>query len=560
MINYSLNESTGVFIRDDYHRIGYADGAENELLNIINSSTDRSTFSYSLKSKMVDWPTEYHLSRKRHLIVRSIGIKPGDRVLELGCGCGAVTRYLAEIGASVIAVEGELDRAAVAAKRCSEFPNVKIVSDNILDLCLNERFDWILMIGVFEYSQKYGRTSNPQEEYLAITKSHLASNGTLVIAIENKLGLKYINGAGEDHNGNINYGPHDLYDNKDITTWGRGELSRILKECGFNFLHFSGVFPDYKLPKIILDEKIDSCINFRAEELLLYSRSLDYRGQNSRHFDEALAAASFRKNEQLIEFSNSFLVRAKIDSPIDDDSGHLATYYAVDRKNEFCTTTRFSYAEGEVEVERRLIFESDPDLEQLIYVTTDDGSLLPIVHNFSHCVTQYFPGELLGYRFSKALARRDFSQIGNIISLWADYINRHFKFYNRITRAHIAFTDLKGFDLKDVLIDGESLDCGPHNIIAGPEISSFDLEWISTVPIPFSWMLYRNCNHILRENYGQSFSLELIDLVGLTSDFFGTVATVEDIEVARNIESQFQDRVSYVEPSSTVKLTTASFR
>ena len=86
------------------------------------------------RSYMKDWPSEYHLSRKRHLIVRPLDIKPGDKVLELGCGCGAVTRYLLEIGANVTAVEGEISRATVAAKRCEGFSNVRFFVDDFLDI------------------------------------------------------------------------------------------------------------------------------------------------------------------------------------------------------------------------------------------------------------------------------------------------------------------------------------------------------------------------------------------------------------------------------------------
>jgi 16S rRNA A1518/A1519 N6-dimethyltransferase RsmA/KsgA/DIM1 with predicted DNA glycosylase/AP lyase activity len=60
----------------------------------------------SLRKKITDWPTEYHFSRQRHCLLRPLNIQAGEDVLELGCGCGAMTRYLGEIGAIVDSIEG----------------------------------------------------------------------------------------------------------------------------------------------------------------------------------------------------------------------------------------------------------------------------------------------------------------------------------------------------------------------------------------------------------------------------------------------------------------------
>jgi SAM-dependent methyltransferase len=155
MKNYSFDPAKSIYHRIDKKGIGYADGGESYLQKIMESEADLSTLSDELQPYMKDWPSEYHLSRKRHLILKPFNIKKNDSVLELGCGCGAVTRYLAEIGADVTAVEGEVARATVAAKRCKGFENVKVAADDLLDIDLDKKFDWVLLIGVFEYSQKY---------------------------------------------------------------------------------------------------------------------------------------------------------------------------------------------------------------------------------------------------------------------------------------------------------------------------------------------------------------------------------------------------------------------
>lgn len=62
-----------------------------------------------------------------------MNIQAGEDVLELGCGCGAMTRYLGEIGAIVDSIEGTSSRARIAGERCRELENVKIHVDNFLE-------------------------------------------------------------------------------------------------------------------------------------------------------------------------------------------------------------------------------------------------------------------------------------------------------------------------------------------------------------------------------------------------------------------------------------------
>ena len=133
-VEYVRDPSLNLFRCAKPDSFAYSDGAEAErrICEIVRSAHDRSTFSSELAGAITDWPSEYHLSRQRHCIVRPLGIKPGDRVLELGCGCGAVTRHLGEIGADVTAIEGAWPRARIAAERCRDLPNVTVIADDFL--------------------------------------------------------------------------------------------------------------------------------------------------------------------------------------------------------------------------------------------------------------------------------------------------------------------------------------------------------------------------------------------------------------------------------------------
>jgi SAM-dependent methyltransferase len=167
-MNCLWDERFHLFRRSTISEFVYSDGAEGEarLLGVVSQAKDRGTFSPELAGAISDWPSEYHLSRARHCVVRPPGIRVGDKVLELGCGCGAVTRYLGEIGANVVAVEGSLAGDRVAAERSRDLANVRVFVDDLLCFDTQEAFDWVFLIGVLEYAAVFSASENPFEHYL----------------------------------------------------------------------------------------------------------------------------------------------------------------------------------------------------------------------------------------------------------------------------------------------------------------------------------------------------------------------------------------------------------
>ena len=114
----------------------YSDGAETEqyLARVFHEETDLATGATGLQRRIIDWPTEYHLSGARANLLRPYNLQPINNVLELGSGCGAITRYLGESGKSVDAVEGSAVRARLGRMRCRDLESVRIINANYNDL------------------------------------------------------------------------------------------------------------------------------------------------------------------------------------------------------------------------------------------------------------------------------------------------------------------------------------------------------------------------------------------------------------------------------------------
>jgi cyclopropane fatty-acyl-phospholipid synthase-like methyltransferase len=236
--------------------VPYADGAESEVLAALRRCDDVSWSSDELQEHIVDWPTLVHFSYQRTHLLKPLRIGPGMRVLDVGAGTGALTRHVAEQGATVVALEGNMTRAEAAAERCRDLDGVDVFCGSLDDLDLSERFDLVLLVGVLEYAGAALGGSDGAQAMLRRARSHLRENGVVAVAIENQLGLKYLLGGREDHLAKPWVGIDGYPGPPGVRTWSRRVLRAMLAEAGLVEQHWLAPFPDYKLPTVVLDERL----------------------------------------------------------------------------------------------------------------------------------------------------------------------------------------------------------------------------------------------------------------------------------------------------------------
>jgi cyclopropane-fatty-acyl-phospholipid synthase len=94
---------------------------------------------------------------KLDLICRKIGLKPGMRVLELGCGWGSFAKYAAEIyGAQVLGVTVSKEQVALGMEMCKGLP-VELRLQDYREV--EGEYDAVISIGIMEHvGQKNYRT------------------------------------------------------------------------------------------------------------------------------------------------------------------------------------------------------------------------------------------------------------------------------------------------------------------------------------------------------------------------------------------------------------------
>ena len=281
----------------------YSDGEiEDELLEIAKNAS-RVEYPAIIEERK-SWPILYHLSSLRGNIVDWLPITKKDKVLEIGSGCGAITERLSQKAKSVTCVELSAKRSKINAYRNHDRDNIEIHVGNFSDIepSLSKDYDFVCMIGVFEYGQSYIQSETPYEDFLKIIRKHVKRNGCIVIAIENKFGLKYWAGCKEDHVGTYFSGLEGYPEGGSARTFTRAGLERIFKNCGVRKYSFYYPYPDYKFPTVIYSDKrmpnpgelTDNMRNFDRDRMVLFNEKYV--------FDSIL-------HDQLFNiFSNSYLV------------------------------------------------------------------------------------------------------------------------------------------------------------------------------------------------------------------------------------------------------------
>lgn len=274
----------------------YSDGSiEDTILELVKQNQEVDIDS--------QWALKYHLSEERGNILEWYEVPYQSKVLEIGAGCGAITTTLLNKNMQVTAIEMSYKRALINHER-NKSKNLNIIVGNFFDIEVEQKFDYVTIIGVLEYIEAY--SEHTYEEFLRKVKSLLKPDGKVILAIENRFGLKYFAGTREDHSGIFFQGIEGYQYGRGIKTFTKKELVKLIEKAGFSTYNFYYPFPDYKFPYTIFsDEYLPKVGDIRN---ILHNYDQDRLGL----FNEEKVYDSLIENGLFTEFSNSFLVEIGI--------------------------------------------------------------------------------------------------------------------------------------------------------------------------------------------------------------------------------------------------------
>jgi glycosyltransferase involved in cell wall biosynthesis/SAM-dependent methyltransferase len=472
---YTLDNSTGVWGRTNYKGIAYSDGdaTEIKLGKIIREATDVSVLSHELGQHCTDWATLYHLSSTRGNILRPFESYLGGSTLEIGAGCGAISRYLGECGGQVLSLEGSPRRAEMAASRTRDLDNVIVLTERFDDFTTDHKFDVITLVGVLEYASMFSNTEEPALGMLERIRSMLKPDGHLFIAIENQLGLKYFAGAPEDHLGVPMYGIEGRYLKGQPKTFGRKELTALIQKAGFHQSEFLAPSPDYKLPHSITTERGLNSKTFDASALAWQNVKKDPQLPAETFFDLGQAWPVVIDNGLGMEMANSFLISASLDDKPTVPTNVLAFHFSTGRKTAYCKESRFVETPDGVEVQYRRLNANitDTEADEFLYILPERDS--------------YIRGHILSEDFLEIAATPDWT-----IKDFGAFLKR----YMTCLEALLARQDFAmPLDHVSQMLPGNFIDAVPQNIVIKEDMTPalIDIEWDMTAGVSLGHLLMR---------------------------------------------------------------------
>ncbi|MDO4476186.1 MAG: glycosyltransferase [Lachnospiraceae bacterium] len=517
----------------------YSDGEiEEKLLSIAREHTEQELNEVIAREQ--DWAVLYHMSHVRENIVRALPIKKGDRVLEIGSGCGAITGALSDMAGEVTCIDLSSRRSQVNAWRHRDQDNINILVGNFQDIepNLDQDYDWITLIGVFEYASAYIGTDAPYHAFLEQVGRHLKKGGRLIIAIENRLGLKYWAGCREDHTGNLFDGLEDYPNPTMAHTFSKPQLETILKQAGFTEQTFYYPYPDYKLPQLIFSD------DYLPKKGQLSTNHWNFDREKLDLFNETAVFDSLIEDGLFPQFSNSFLCIVSREE-VRENSQLLHARFSNERSREFGVVTRILQEQDSRVVVKTAAFPEGQD-----HIRRMPG--------YQEALTREFGAE--GFAVNTCRERED----GSLAFDWAQGETLEEKALTlwqkdqrfeavmclqtlttrirsaatepfAVTPAFTAMFGLDSYPFEDRSLPVTNLDMVAENVLCGPEGETLiDYEWTCDFPVPVSFVLYRIWHYFETRAEGPEAGDELCRQDGITP---------EQILLFRQMEKSWQEHI-----------------
>ena len=469
----------------------YSDGdIEDEILEIAKSGKQLE------KLGKVEFPILYHLSKVRENILNWYPFKQNATCLEIGSGCGAISGLLCEKTAKVVSVDLSKRRADINYARHEKFDNLEIMVGNLNDMNFTEQFDYVVINGVFEYAMSFTKGEQPYEDFLNFAASFLKPDGILLVAIENRLGLKYFAGAPEDHTDAYMDGLKGYPENDSVRTFSKAEWQELMNYCGFKDYKFYYPYPDYKFPcEIFTDETLISQKYGR--------KSWNFTEYRFELFPEQEMAATFRKEGVIDHFANSFLIEMSKEK-IEREREVLYAKVNQDRDERFAIATLIEKCADQKQVVKQPLNPlAKKHIERLFTNGESDNrecALLKGTKREDTIVYPWLTKNSFGYEAEQAITAKEPDKVQALV---AEVYQRYLvQTADETEYDSEAFREVFG-EVK--LAENHVTQCiSPANIDVildnifpdGETLHIIDGEWVFDFPVPISFITWRIINEI----------------------------------------------------------------
>lgn len=251
-----------------------------------------------------------YVSPLRRMLFEWYPFKKDCRILEIGGNVGELTGFFCETARSVFSIEANDARREILQQRCAKYGNLKAENIQFTEIPKLGAFDYIIIHSCFGYLKKYFSTSNTYVDFFKMLYSSLNAGGKILIATNNRIGLKYLSGAVEEYTGKMYSGINNFDGYNKVRTFTKMELMALLGKAGIRQYKFYYPFPNYVFPTEI-----------HTSESLKYF-TYDGKDFTTDHevpmlFDTQKLSEALQAENVIETFVNSFLVELS-DSEVSD--------------------------------------------------------------------------------------------------------------------------------------------------------------------------------------------------------------------------------------------------
>ncbi|GGA27673.1 glycosyltransferase family 92 protein [Dyella nitratireducens] len=218
----------------------------SQLYDVVKDAADTRVYSPVLARDIHTRTSALHLSPRRANLLQAFdAFPPGTRVLEIGCGGGALTRAWAERGCVVDAIEFAPHWARVAAARVRDCPHVRVFQASLRELALQAEYDVVSLAVADDYAEAWPRADALGEAIVTAAKA-LKPNGVLMLALPNRQASRAL---------------------RDIPS--RVKIEAALRATGFAEIDTQLAFPDALLPEVLISAQAQQAApELRLDDLI----------------------------------------------------------------------------------------------------------------------------------------------------------------------------------------------------------------------------------------------------------------------------------------------------
>lgn len=247
-----------------------------------------------------------NLSNLRSGLLRFYSFREGSSILEIGAAFGALTENLVERGFEVTVTEKSVFRAQQLARRING--QLDIFVGDIKDMKFEQKFDYIILIGVLEKVGNGTPVLSVYSDYLKMLASMLNPEGKILLAVDNRLGLRFLAGNVDSHTSKPFRGINNYPDESHGRSFTKPELDSILESAGLSNTKYYYPLPDYRFPQLIYTDEYLPEENVK-ERLIPY-----YFRKDTLVFDELNLYTDIVKAGAFPALANSYFVECATDA------------------------------------------------------------------------------------------------------------------------------------------------------------------------------------------------------------------------------------------------------